>query len=126
MRYYFASKKNYDNHILHPKIPQHRMECEDDEISRICVSQSINGCLTAIEPNSVGDVLYIHECEADDKDIVQPTLYQVPDCCFTGELWIIEPTKMKLFMKIITTGCIDTEFNSMHNAQYSFKICDFD
>lgn len=124
MEYYFASKINFNNETLYPKIPKSRMNTEDSKISRICVSQSINGCLTAIEPKSVGEVLYIHKCISDNT--YQPTLAQVPDRHLTGEIWILEPVEMKLFMKIVTTGCIDNEFNTMHNAQYNFKIIDFD
>lgn len=122
--YYFVSKENHDDKILYPRVPKNRIKCEDSITPRICVSQSINGCLTAIEPHSVGEVLYVHECESDD--VIQPTLDQVPDRCFTGETWITAPTKMTLFMKIITTGCIDSEFDTMHNAVYNFKQIDFD
>jgi len=102
--YYFVSIKNFDNQILHPRIPKNRMNNEDEEIERICVSQSIDGCLVATY-YGVGDIIYVHTCESDK--VISPTPEQVEDAPFTGEQWIIEPVEMKLFMKLEITEKID-------------------
>ena len=122
MKYYFVSDKNLDGETLYPRIPKNRMFHEDSSIERICVSQSINGCLTAVGGIEIGDIYYIHECEISNDDIVQPSLQQVPDRCFTGELWVVTPTCMKLFMVIMATGLLDTQINTMSNPLYSFKL----
>ena len=48
--YYFISDKNFDKETLCPIIPFSKMNKEDGTTKRICVSKSINGCLTAIQP----------------------------------------------------------------------------
>lgn len=121
MRYYFASRKNIDNEVLSPRVPLHRTTFEDNETKRICVSQSINGCLTAIDNFVPGEIVYIHVCECDNEYIVQPKLDQVIDTCFTGELWITEDVKMTLFMTIKITGMITTTIANMNNTMYSFN-----
>lgn len=96
------------------------MNNENKEIKRICVSQSINGCLTAIGGFNIGDIVYIHECESDA--VIQPAIDQVIDRCFTGEQWILTPTKMKLFIKIIIIGMIDATIYGFSNIMYAYKL----
>lgn len=98
------------------------MNNENGNIPRICVSQSINGCLSAVGGFDIGDIIYIHECESEN--IIQPNLEQVADRCFTGEQWITEPVKMQLFMKIVIIGMMDIPINNMSNIMYSYKIID--
>ena len=120
INYYFASKKNFDGETLIPRIPTNKMKCEDDIIQRICVSQSINGCLTAVGGFNIGDIIYIHNCKSNSA--IQPHLKQVNDVCFTGEQWILEPVEMKLFMTVVIIGMIDATVNNMSNIMYSFKL----
>jgi hypothetical protein len=122
--YYFASQENFDNKVLEPRVPEHKYNCEDAEVKRICVSQSINGCITALASSfSIGDIVYIHQCESDN--VIQPTTKQVVDVCFTGEQWVLEPVVMKLFMKIIIIGMIDATINDMSNVLYAFKLTEY-
>lgn len=98
------------------------METEDDKIKRICVSKSINGCLSACQCWDKEDIVYIYKCESNK--VIQPTLKQVPDQCFTGEEWILEPVRMQLFMKVkIETGddCKLLSRN-MRNVVYKFDM----
>jgi len=118
--YYFASKNNFDRETLTPRIPTNRMKCEDDIIQRICVSQSINGCLTAVGLFNIGDIIYIHKCNSNN--VIQPSIEQVGDVCFTGEQWILEPVKMELFITVIIIGMIDVAINNIDNIMYSFKL----
>ena len=104
---------------MYPKVPVNRMVNEDSSTKRICVSQSINGCLTAIGDFNVGDLVYIYECNSDL--VSQPLLSQVVDRCFTGEQWILEPVKMKLFMTIVIIEMMDVTVNGMSNIMYGYK-----
>lgn len=123
MKYYFASKQDFDNQILKPRIPIHKYKSEDEKTNRICVSQSINGCLTAIGSRfSIGEIVYVHQCESNN--VIQPTTDQVVDVCFTGEQWILEPVVMHLFMKIVIIGLIDATVNELSNVLYAFKLCE--
>ena len=118
--YYFASDVNFDGKILYPRIPKNRMTTEENTIQRICVSKSIIGCLTAIGGFDIGDVVYIHQCQSNK--VYQPTTKEVADSCFTGEEWILEPVKMKLFTTIKINGFLENILNNMHNDIYSFGI----
>jgi len=120
MNYYFASKNNFDRKTLIPRIPTNKMKCEDDIIQRICVSQSINGCLTAVGLFNIGDIIYIHRCNSNNA--IQPSIEQVGDVCFTGEQWILEPVEMELFTTVIIIGMIDATINNIDNIMYSFKL----
>ena len=119
--YYFASKQNFDGKVLEPRIPQHKYDSEDSETSRICVSQSVNGCLTAIGSRfDLGDKVYIHQCESDN--VIQPTVEQVKDVHFTGEEWILEPATMVLIYKIIILGTLNSTINGICNVLYAFRL----
>jgi len=118
--YYFASKNNFDGETLKPRIPTNKMKCEDDIIQRICVSQSINGCLTAVGLFNIGDIIYIHKCNSNNA--MQPSTEQVGDACFTGEQWILESVRMELFITVTIIGMIAADINNTENIMYSFKL----
>ena len=120
MEYYFASKNNFDKQILEPRIPVNRMNSENDTTKRVCVSQSINGCLTAVGMFNIGDTVYVHKCKSDN--VIQPFIEQVQDSCFTGELWILEPVEMELFITLVIIGLIDATINNIDNILYAFKL----
>lgn len=121
IKYYFASKKNFDQKVLEPRIPECKYDSEDAEIKRICVSQSINGCLTAIGSRfDLGDEVYIHQCESNN--VIQPTPEQVVDVQLTGEQWILEPIKMELCFKIIILGTINSSIKGICNVLYAFRL----
>lgn len=42
------------NELIKPCIPRNRLEGENDTIPRICVSRTLDGCLTAIGPAAIG------------------------------------------------------------------------
>ena len=98
--YYFVSTKNFDGKILSPRIPVNRMNNEDECTKRICVSQSIDGCLVATY-YEVGEMVYVHSCESNS--VVSPSTIQVEDSPFTGEQWITKPVLVTLFIKLKIT-----------------------
>lgn len=122
IKYYFASLKNFDNQILYPRVPKSKYNSEDGKTKRICVSQSIDGCLTAVGKFAIGDIVFIHECESNS--VIQPTLNQVEDRCFTGEQWILDPVQIKLFMKVEITERINYKLNNLENTTYAYEIYD--
>ncbi|MCE5220188.1 MAG: hypothetical protein LLF98_02675 [Clostridium sp.] len=119
MKYYFASMEDFNNVELKPRIPIDRMKIENDYTERICVSQSIVGCLTALRKFDLNDIVYIYECESNN--VYQPTTEEVPDVCFTGEEWILEPVTMKYFMTIIIVNKKWFKINNMDLAVYEFN-----
>lgn len=85
------------------------------------MSQSINGCLTAIGSRfDLGDTVYIHQCESDMA--LQPTEKQVNDVHFTGEQWIVEPVTMTLVYKIIILGTLNSTIKGVCNVLYAFRL----
>jgi hypothetical protein len=78
------------------------MNNEDEGMERICVSQSIDGCLVATYYDK-NDTVYVHTCNPNLNKVICPTIEQVEDSPFTGEQWIIEPVEMKLFMTLKIT-----------------------
>jgi hypothetical protein len=120
--YYFVSSTNFDNEILHPRIPENRMKNENSIKERICVSKSINGCLSALGKLEFDEILYVHTCQADSRNVMQPSIQDVEDSPLTGEEWIITSTQMKLFMKIKINGVIYSIINNMHNTVFAFEV----
>lgn len=87
-----------------PRVPEIRAFLEDGEIPRICLSTSIDGCLSAVSwggcklHNVVESSAKIRVYEFNDEDIINGNLigsielYQsgkVVDADETGEVWVI-------------------------------------
>lgn len=119
--YYFVSTKNFDGQILYPKVPENRMNNEDDSTERICVSKSINGCLSALS-YSKGDKLFVHSCNVENQDVYQPDGNEVEDACYTGEEWILKPVKMEYHSCIEITKSFNFVLGNMPMSVHSFKI----
>lgn len=118
MIFYFISKDNMDGKIIHPRVPEHRIEYEDSTTKRICTSLSIYGCLTGISGHNIGDRLYVHMIESDDY--VQPDWEQVGDVQLTGEMWVMEPVKLEKIMQIEITNVMKWNDGETGCDQYSF------
>ena len=101
--YYFVSDRDFDGQTLYPRLPENRAPNEDESTERVCVSQSIDGCLVATY-YGVGNIIYVHTCESDQ--VISPTFKQVEDAMFTGEQWILEPVEMKLLIRLKITQVI--------------------
>lgn len=114
---YFISDKNFHGEIVFPRVPKSIASYEDDKVRRICVSDTIKGCLNATLDTvcSHNDFIFVHTCEAEI--VVTPTDIQVKDSKVTKEKWILEPVLMELydrfFIKIIFMP-------SKNRLQYNF------
>jgi len=113
--YFFVSKQDFNNKIIYPKIPIHKSDNENDKIKRICVSQSIYGCLSALPVLMTDDIINIYKCYSND--VIKPSKKDVIDVNLTGEVWLIEPVKMFFYKKIQITGVI----KSIYSIAYSFN-----
>lgn len=100
-RYWFhVSSLNKGNEVIFlPRIPQTiSTDCngkpiEDSTTKRICVSDSISGCLVAI-------VDYRKFVYRTKNRIMAKAAKRVPDKKITGEHWLTSPTEFKLFKKL--------------------------
>lgn len=125
MKFYFISKQSFHNKVLHPKIPITCAKGEEKSTSRICVSPSINGCLSATGGRyKEGDELYVHICETDE--FYQPTLDEVPDCIYTGEFWIQHPIKMTFHSWIKVTNIYPLSVHDFLSEAISFELLAID
>ena len=120
MQLYHLSEKNHDNETFTPRpmLKWRAMEGENWRTKRICVSDSIDGALTALlssDSQPFGKHLFVHVPENIDeliskKKIYKPTKNQVPDVEATHEQWIKTPTKMVCIGEIEVVD-INTEIN---------------
>lgn len=125
MRFYFVAKEPFHNEILHPRVPETIAREENYWTERICVSPSINGCLSATGGRyKEGDELYVHTCETDE--FYQPTLEEVPDCIYTGEFWIQHPIKMTFHSWIKVTNIYPLSVHDFLSEAISFEILAMD
>lgn len=120
---------SFHNKTLYPRIPSYIAngkydESEDNKYKentttkRICGSASIEGCLQAIMNNGdrihlAGKELYVYVPEKPlseykiktNKEIIEDK--DVFDANLTGEMWILEPCKMKLYGTIVVDQISD-------------------
>lgn len=111
MKLYHVSTNMAHDGVFTPGIPHYRMSDEDATIPRICVSDSVDGCLSAMpkRDNDFGELVYENsgffkvfvfdtdELSLTANDVVTSEhLYQndlVEDAEHTGEHWITVPVK---------------------------------
>ena len=103
---YFISEKDIDNTTLKPRIPDNyftKNGYENSSIKRVCFAPSINKCLTALSQNCSNKEYFVYE-PMGEFEVYKPSTKDVPDCKITGEMWIVEPVKIKKIGKILCTG----------------------
>lgn len=117
--YHVSNNPNLDGKVIHPRVPLSRMNNEERSIKRICVSASINGCLTDSNRYDIGEILDVYTCET--THFIQPTDKEVIDAPLTGEVWIMEPVEFKWFMRIAITDIFESQFEGVNNYFYAFE-----
>lgn len=114
-----------------PRVPDSIMTGEDARINRICVSSSINGCLSAI--GAIKDTIY---CVYEPKNIKEVYIYNddldkyVPDACITGELWVRNTSIIFVrtkVIKVIKSDIINKKwaYRRFKNEKYKYKSTEF-
>ncbi len=120
---------SYDSNLTHltPNIPCNRMEIElsrnrkiiEEEVTkRICFSNSISNCLTALAPIPITE-WYVYTPD-EEVDVYYPTPQQVPDCMMTNEVWVTKECKVKCIGKI--KADISTEIEKRRNSEYGYRL----
>ncbi len=102
MKLYHISTKKYTEPVdFVPRIPELSLDDEDSRHPRICFSDSICGCISALpEPPSKGDTvtLFTFEVDEDDPALVPYTKLMehdaVWDSYFTHEYWYTKPVTL--------------------------------
>ena len=99
---YFVSKVSMDDELLKPRIPDNyltRNGYEDNKTSRVCFSETIEGCLSGLSQNIDGWELYVHVPDGE-YEVIKPTIKQVPDANITKERWICSNVVIRCIGKI--------------------------
>lgn len=126
-----------------PRIPKSRCELtgEDDNIPRISLSSSIEGCLTGVpwggfellnnpplKNSKMITVMRVYEFEEiniDRKNIIKPDVVKnyVADAKISGEYWVVNQSinPSRSYLLILKDFCFDFEIIN-HNSQ-KIRVC---
>ena len=109
------SPRDLDGQVITPFIPDNiliKVGVEDGKILRVPFCPTIDQCLLAMGTSKVqkyiGKILYVHEPSksrlkiVENEELVRKKL--VPDADITGEVWVINPVKLRLVNKIRITS----------------------
>ena len=89
--------------VLVPLIPKCAIPMyEDTSIRRVCFSNSISGCLSALQ-DIAGAEFYVYT-PIEECDIIVPEPELVNDAHLTGEVWCLDRVKVICIGKIIITN----------------------
>ena len=100
---FHLSQKDLDGSTLYPRIPDNYMTqngFEDCKTKRISFSKSIDGALIGISANLKNKEFFVYQPIKENVKIQNITNKEVPDALLTGEIWVIEPIKIKKICKI--------------------------
>lgn len=104
---YYICLKSYEGKTLtsKPSIPKDNFLIdkgyEDGKTSRVCASNSINGCLMAMSMNLKNKDLFVYSVDFNNDNLpYKPTKAEVPDAHVTGEVWFKKPVTLKYIGKI--------------------------
>ena len=114
---YHLSDTNHDGRTFYPRIPDSRLDDEDDKHKRVCFSRTMSGCVKALYNHYYGYVdLYVHiPTNIDDvinhNGLYKPSNKLVPDVLSTKEIWCTKPVKLKC-IGFARFCMIDNDFNN--------------
>lgn len=105
---YFISEYQLTDSTIKPRVPHNYFTqngYEDTNTKRVCFSDDVGKCLTALGQNVKGKTFFVYSPDDVKKyNIYKPNIKAVPDSDITNELWITESVKMKSVGKIVCTG----------------------
>ena len=105
---YFISEKPLKTKTLEPRIPSNFLTkhgYEDTAQPRVCFSNNVGKCLTALSSNVSGKNFYVYKPDDVKKyKVFKPNEKAVPDSKITNELWVTEPVNLITVGKIKCTG----------------------
>lgn len=101
MLYHLSTDGNLS--VLTPRVPECAVESiEDTTIKRVCFSDFIGGCLSALQSLPGVYYVYIPDQELSEEDIHHPTVYEARDAEYTHEVWVMKEVKVKCIGAIRT------------------------
>ena len=119
----FHLSVNYGLEYLTPQIPECAvLAYEDTNTPRICFSDSIEGCLSALQDIPRIYYVYIIDEHIDDDEIYHPSVKEVADAKINNEVWILREVKVKCIGKIKSN---EYDFTSRHNTGIGRRVTFF-
>lgn len=126
--FHISDNLNYTSKTLHPRIPESTVDGEDNEIPRICLSDSIEHCFQAIAHDrwdSTEFVVREFDVDALDSDLLNyDWLFDrgyVPDAHCNHEFWYLYPLTCSS-MYVIKDVKIETDFTLDYDAIDANKL----
>lgn len=101
MLYHLSTDGNLS--VLTPRVPECALKAiEDTTVKRVCFSDFIGGCLSALQSLPGVYYVYIPDQELSEEDIHHPTVYEARDVEYTHEVWVMKEVKVKCIGAIRT------------------------
>lgn len=132
-------KLNDDDLFFVPRVPKTAGNGENNSIPRICISDTLRGCINSILSSHIHNELmrcrarnetnldlYVYEVnsEIQSNEIIRTEELiesgHVLDATRTGEMWILSPIKMKLHSVLEVTN-VEESFQWLDFADFSFE-----
>lgn len=123
MNFFHLSTENHDGEWFVPRVPANRMPSEDDHTPRVCFADELEGAFEAICPAYRDEYcLYVHVPDNLDELIeagafFDPDEEDVPDVGWTGEIWCLEPVRMR---------CISLIFIGYRHNGIEYDVVEYD
>ena len=119
MLYHLSDNNNLT--VLTPKVPECAVASyEDVKTKRICFSDIIEGCLSALQDIPKKYYVYVPAEQITEKDIYYPTVNDVRDAKYTHEVWILHEIKVKCIGIIQSETCDWTERHNTGRGRVTF------
>lgn len=127
--YHLSYKHKLKSTLLCPRIPYSSVIGYEDTVTpRVCMSDSIDGCLTALQCNPGTYHVYFTDIDKSDPKLHYPTPEEVFDAFMTHEVWITAPIQLEykgmIFVDNSTLKSI--EMNTLYGAlidTFYYRTC---
>lgn len=102
VRLIHLSTVNLDNRVLKPRIPDSRLDGEDNAVKRVCFSSCVTGALRGLGLPFSSQTIYVHTPVDPIQTLrpIRPTAEQVEDVKTTREWWVTRPVRLKCIGQI--------------------------
>lgn len=112
MLYHLSQDANLS--VLTPRVPECAVPAyEDVTTKRVCFSDFIEGCLSALQSLPGVYHVYVPAEDLKEEDIHYPDAYEVRDSKCTHEIWVMKEVKVKRIGSIVTENY---DWSKQHNS----------
>lgn len=92
--YHLSPKKGLSKLI--PKVPSCAISYyEDTTVKRVCFSDYIEGCLSALQNMPMKYYVYVPKGKIKRSQLHKPTVNEVRDARYTHEVWVLEEIEVE-------------------------------